>query len=153
MEDKGTDQYAEILCPDCGEGLLEPAEAEDFWECDQCKRQFANKRIEQLVGRRIDRDVEQGVRYAMSVDRRKKKGKSSGSKSSASKGDGFSGVPLHRLDDDSIVAAKIRALDPKSVMLTFRNMSDDLTGEILRNALFLYAQYRMAQRELEQAAK
>lgn len=146
MEDKGTDRYRDIHCPDCGEGLLEPAEAEDYWQCDHCQHQFANKRIEQLVGRRIDRDVEQGVRYAMRVDRRKKKGKSSGSKSSASKGDGFSGVPLHRLDDDSIVAAKIRALDPKSVMLTFRNMPEDLTSDTLRAALFLYAQYRISQR-------
>lgn len=149
-EERGTDRYRDILCPDCSEGLLHPAESEDWWECEHCRHQFANKRVEQLVGRRIDRDVEQGVRYAMRVDARKKRGNSRGSKNSVGKGDNFSGTTLHRLDDDSVMLTKIRALDPKSVMLTFRNMAEDVTSETLRAALFLYCQWRDAQRQAEQ---
>lgn len=148
-EDPGVDRYRDIHCPDCGEGLLHPSEAEDFWECEHCRHQFANAKVEQLVGRRIDRDVEQGVRYAMKVDARKKRGNSRGSKNSVGKGDNFSGMPLHRLDDDSVMATKIRALDPKSVMLTFRNFPEDVTSTTLRHALFLYTQYRDAQRSKE----
>lgn len=151
-DDKGTDRYKDILCPDCREGLLHPEEDEsgEFWRCENCRRTFANAKVEQLVPKRVQSDVEHGVRYAMRVDRRKAKGKGRSSKSHG-KDDKLKGTSLRHLHyDDSIAESKVKALDPKNVVQAFRNMPEDLTSDTLRAALFLYAQYRIAQREAEQ---
>jgi len=150
-DDKGTDQYRDILCPDCHSGLLHPDEDEhgEFWRCESCRRTFANARVEQLVPKRIQRDVEHGVRYAMRVDRRKAKGRGRSSKSHA-KEDKLSGTSLRYLHyDDGIAESKVRALDPKNTTMSFRNMPEDVTSDTLRLALFLYCQFRTAQRAAE----
>lgn len=150
-DDKGTDRYKDILCPDCREGLLHPEEDEsgEFWRCENCRRTFANAKVEQLVPKRVQRDVESGVRYSMRIDRKKAKGKGRSSKSHG-KDDKLKGTSLKHLHyDDSIAESKVRSLDPKSCMMTFRGMPEDVTSDTLRVALFLYCQFRDQQRAAE----
>lgn len=144
MEDR-PEFREKVVCPHCCEGELEPCPDEAFWLCAHCRRPFAESYVETLVHRREQKALgvsEGAIEKMLREDAKKKRGKGGRSSKSYGKDDKLGGrVTLGPVWDDSIVAAKVSAMDPKTVMLQFRGLPEDVTSEQIRQAVFAYCRW------------